>query len=104
MIKPIFTAAIFMISQFSVAETIWLDVRSDKEYKEEHISGSIHIPHKEIQKQASSLLPNKEADIKVYCAAGYRAMLAKNALEELGYENVENVVSLGNAKKLKLEK
>ena len=61
---------------------------------------SIHIPHTQIKSQASSKLTNKQATINVYCVAGYRAGKAKSVLEELGYTNVVNVVSLERAIKL----
>jgi phage shock protein E len=90
-------------SQFILAETIWLDVRSTDEYQQSHVENAIHIPHKLVEEKAPSLLPDKNANIKVYCAAGYRAMLAKRTLDKLGYKRVENVVSLSNAKRIKEE-
>ena len=84
-----------------LAETIWLDVRSSKEFQADHLVGSVHIPHTQINEMAGSKLLDKQATINVYCAAGYRAAKAKSALEDLGYENVVNIVSLEQARKLK---
>jgi phage shock protein E len=100
----VYAGLLALITQISVADTVWLDVRSDSEYKMEHMSSSVHLPHSDISKQAETLLPNKDDEILVYCRSGNRAGKAEVALKKLGYTNVTNVGGLGDAKTLKKSK
>jgi phage shock protein E len=72
------------------ADTVIVDVRSDKEYREGHIDGALHKPHDRIDESISSLLPDKSQHIVLYCGSGKRAGIAKEKLEALGYTSVEN--------------
>ena len=81
------------------AEDLWIDVRSNEEFAGEHLDGAVNIPHTQIANQITKLTTDKSASIKLYCRSGTRAGLAKTALEELGYTNVENVGGLEDAKK-----
>lgn len=85
---------------FAVAEDLWIDVRTNEEFASGHVDGAINIPHTEIAKEISKLTTDKSAPIKLYCRSGHRAGLAKTALEELGYTNVENLGGLEDAKKV----
>ena len=70
---------------------ILLDVRTIEEYTEKHIPGSILIPVDEIQSKASELLPDKNAEIIVYCRSGRRSVTASEELIKMGYTNVYNL-------------
>ena len=67
---------------------ILLDVRTDDEYLERRIDGSVLIPHLEIRERAPDALPDKEAIILIYCGSGARSAAAANELIEMGYTNV----------------
>ena len=67
---------------------ILLDVRTDAEYREAHIRGSILIPDTEIKQRAASMLPDKNAVIFVYCRTGRRSAGAAAVLASLGYKNI----------------
>lgn len=100
MIKQLSLGLILAITSFSImAETIWLDVRTLSEYESGHIEGAIHLPHTNVTEQASSLLPNKDDEILVYCRSGGRAGKAETLLKKLGYSNVKNIGGLADAKK-----
>jgi len=45
---------------------VWLDVRTDAEYAEDHIAGSAHIPHEEIARRIADLDLDKDTEIRVY--------------------------------------
>ena len=46
----------FLASCASTPSTVvWLDVRTDAEYAEDHIDGSAHIPHDEIAARVAEL-------------------------------------------------
>ena len=91
-------------SQFTTADTIWLDVRSTLEYKMGHLDGAIHLPHSEVSEQANTLLPNKDDEILVYCRSGGRAGKALTKLKAMGYNHVKNIGGLEDAAKLKASK
>jgi rhodanese-related sulfurtransferase len=67
---------------------ILVDVRTEAEYRDKRIAGSLLIPHTEIEKQAPKLLPKKDAVIFVYCRSGRRSDIAAHALVALGYTRV----------------
>jgi len=75
----------------SEEDIILLDVRSQGEYEEQHIPGSILIPVNELEKRAEAELTDKDADIIVYCASGKRSASAANILAGLGYSKVYNM-------------
>ena len=71
--------------------TILLDVRSNQEYQEGHLQGSINIPLYDIPSKASLKLKNKEAVIITYCSAGIRSEKALKLLRKLGYRNLYTI-------------
>ncbi len=70
---------------------ILLDVRSNQEYNEGNIAGSINIPVYDIEKQYKSKLQDKETTIIVYCSSGTRSKRAIQILKRLGYKNLYNI-------------
>jgi len=70
---------------------VLLDVRSAQEYKEGHIMGSKNCPVYDLERNALSLLPDKENIIIVYCSAGVRSKRAIQILRKLGYKNLYNI-------------
>jgi len=85
----------------TAGDVVWLDVRTDAEYAEDHIAGSEHIPHDEITARVAELGLSKDSDIRVYCRSGVRAGKALAALEELGYSNAKNVGGIADARELR---
>lgn len=67
---------------------IVLDVRTPAEYAEGHIEGAVLLPVDQIQEQAVTALPDKSAEILVYCRSGNRSKIASKALIEMGYTKV----------------
>ncbi len=70
-------------------EHIILDTREQDEFDEGHIKGSILIPYTEIENKAEEMLPDKDAQILVYCRSGRRSKIAAESLSKLGYTNVK---------------
>ena len=68
---------------------IILDVRTQEEYNQGHIPGSIVISHEEITEKAEEVLTDKDQLILVYCRSGRRSKIAAEALVELGYTNIK---------------
>jgi rhodanese-related sulfurtransferase len=59
-------------------------------YEDAHLPGAINIPHTEVDELAPSLLPDKAAQVVVYCSnkACQNSPQAARRLEALGYEDV----------------
>ena len=69
-------------------EHIVLDTREQYEYDESHIPNAILIPYTEIENKAEEMLPDKDAQILVYCRSGRRSKIASESLANMGYTNV----------------
>ncbi len=64
-----------------------LDVRSTGEYASGHVEGAINLPVDELDR-ISTILPDKERQIIVHCAAGVRSARATKTLQGMGYKNI----------------
>lgn len=64
-------------------ELFFLDVRGEKEYREENL-GTLLIPHTRIADRLSEL--DKSKKIMVFCAAGGRAVSAASFLQSKGFD------------------
>ncbi len=69
---------------------IIVDVLDQGSYRGEHIKGAINIPVSDIRDQAPRVLPDKEAEIVVYCGSFEcgASLMAARTLFELGYLHV----------------
>lgn len=72
-----------------------LDVRTEAEYAEKHLDGSLLIPHTELPTRMDEVLAaqggDKSKPIVVFCRAGGRAGIAKTALLGAGFTEVTNL-------------
>ena len=92
---------LILVSASSLADTIWLDVRSYGEFKNESLTDSINIPHTQVAQEISGITTDKSAKINVYCRSGHRSGIALEVLQKMGYNNVKNVGGISDARKLK---
>lgn len=67
---------------------VLLDVREKEELVLGYLKNSIFIPRASLPEKAVTLLPDKNAPIIVYCAAGVRSILAAKTLKQMGYTDV----------------
>ena len=74
---------------------ILLDVRNQDEFDEYHLEDSILIPVAELEHRLSEL-PDKTAEIIVFCRTGRRSALAAEILSANGYTNVFDMGSIYN--------
>lgn len=70
------------------SDYIILDVRTDEEFREQHIPGAINVPNESIGTDEIKELPDKEQLILVYCRSGNRSKQAAEKLARLGYTNI----------------
>ncbi len=66
-----------------------LDVRRVGEVEKEKMKESYHIPLHELNNRMKELDKNKK--VVVYCAGGYRSMIAASILKRNGFKNVINI-------------
>lgn len=61
-------------------------------YEEAHLPGAVNVPHDRVDELAPMVLPEKDAEIVVYCANGpcRNSAEATRRLIALGYTNVRD--------------
>ena len=67
---------------------ILVDVRTKEEFDAGHIEGALLLPNEEILDTPPELLPDKNAEILLYCRSGNRSAQAAKKLVAMGYTNV----------------
>jgi len=72
-------------------EIILLDVRDSEEYKAGHLPKAVNISRGLLEFKVGKMLPDKNADIVLYCRTDARAALATAVLQEMGYKNAKNM-------------
>ena len=75
-----------------------LDVRSEMEFEENHITGAINIPLDLIESKIKEIA-SMQKPIVVYCLSGGRSGIATGMLQQNGLEDVYNgggIFSLNN--------
>ncbi|NJL99143.1 MAG: sulfurtransferase [Synechococcaceae cyanobacterium RM1_1_27] len=68
-----------------------VDVREDSEWAGGHIAGAIHLGKGILERDIETRIPDKDADIVVYCGGGYRSALAADNLQKMGYRHVRSM-------------
>lgn len=66
-----------------------LDVRNRREVAKDHIAGSVHIPLNQLGEMFGGL--DKDKKWLIYCAGGYRSMIAASYLKSKGFHFVASV-------------
>lgn len=70
---------------------VLIDVREVDEYNEGYIPGALWIPRGRLELRVEDAVPNRDADVVLYCAGGTRSALAAKSLRELGYSQVRSL-------------
>jgi len=73
----------------SQADSIILDVRKQNELETGFVENSTHIPLRNIEDNISKL--DESNQYLIYCAGGYRSMIACSILKSKGYKQVINI-------------
>ena len=68
-----------------------IDVREDNEWEEAHIKGAEHLGKGIIERDIETVAPDKTSELILYCGGGFRAALAADSLQRMGYSNVRSM-------------
>ncbi len=69
----------------------FLDVREDHEFGAGYAQGATHLGRGILERDIEKLIPDKNAEIVLYCGGGYRSVLAAVSLMEMGYTRVASM-------------
>lgn len=69
----------------------FIDVREDHEFAKDYARGAIHLGRGILERDIERLIPDKDAEIVLYCGGGYRSVLAAANLMEMGYTRVASM-------------
>lgn len=72
------------------ADQLVIDVRKKSEFDSEHVVGAVNIPLNEINKHLAEI--PKDKDFVLYCAGGYRSMIAASILKQRGWDHFKDVI------------
>lgn len=88
------------VRELSVEETLQavnggdarlIDVREDNEWDACHAKGAEHLGRGIIERDIETVVPDRDSELILYCGGGYRAALAADSLQKMGYTNVASV-------------
>ena len=65
-----------------------VDVREDREYAAGHARGAEHLGKGVIERDIEAAIPDRDAEVVLYCGGGFRSALAAENLQRMGYRNV----------------
>ncbi len=65
-----------------------IDVREDGEWERGHAAGAEHLGRGVIERDIEREVPERDAELILYCGGGYRSALATDSLQRMGYTNV----------------
>ena len=68
-----------------------IDIREDSEWANGHATGAEHIGKGVIERDIEEKVPQKDAELILYCGGGFRSILAADALQTMGYSNVTSM-------------
>lgn len=76
--------------KYETEKPLIIDVRKKSEFQSEHVIGAINVPLKEINQHLSQF--SKDKPFILYCAGGYRSMIASSILKQRGWDNFMDVI------------
>ena len=66
----------------------FIDVREDHEFAKDHAKGARHLGRGILERDIETIIPDKGAEIVLYCGGGFRSALAAESLGRMGYTHV----------------
>jgi phage shock protein E len=74
----------------SLAQVVFVDVRTPQEFAAGHVKGAINIPYDQMQKRWKELAQYRDRPMVVYCRTGHRAGIALSVLEQHDFPKAIN--------------
>lgn len=68
-----------------------IDVREDTEWAAGHARGAQHLGKGVIERDIEKRVPDKGAELILYCGGGFRSALSADVLQTMGYTNVASM-------------
>ena len=68
-----------------------IDVREDNEWERGRARGAEHMGRGVIERDIERAVPDRDAELILYCGGGYRSALAADSLQRMGYTNVHSL-------------
>ena len=65
-----------------------IDVREESEWAAGHARGAQHMGKGVIERDIEERIPDKSAELILYCGGGFRSALSADNLQKMGYTNV----------------
>ena len=69
----------------------FIDVREQDEWARGRLPNATHLSKGIIERDVETAIPDRAADIVLYCGGGYRSALAADNLRLMGYTNVQSM-------------
>ena len=73
-------------------EAILMDVREDKEWVTSHAAGAVHLGKGILERDIELVVPDKGAEVIMYCGGGFRSVLTAEMAQRMGYTNVHSLI------------
>lgn len=76
--------------QQRLGKAILVEALPEKYWRDWHLPDAKHLPHDQVRQRAPHVLPDKDAEIVVYCASAtcQNSHIAARVLEQMGYAEV----------------
>ena len=68
-----------------------IDVREESEWAAGHIEGAEYIGRGVLERDIEQKIPDKQAELILYCGGGFRSALSADNLQKMGYSNVTSM-------------
>jgi rhodanese-related sulfurtransferase len=68
-----------------------IDVREESEWAAGHARGAQHLGKGIIERDIEKKIPDRNAEIVLYCGGGFRSALTADVLQRMGYTNIASM-------------
>ena len=65
--------------------------RETYEWNEDHIPHAVYTGRGNLERDIEGMVPNVEDEVVLYCAGGFRSLVAADTLKKMGYKNVKSL-------------
>lgn len=68
-----------------------IDVREESEWAAGHIRGAEYLGRGVLERDIEQKVPDKSAELILYCGGGFRSALSADNLQKMGYRNIASM-------------